>query len=157
VAGLTGAFFDTSVLLAGSIDFGRSSRHALQLMDAVADGRIERPMTAWHCCLEFYSVTTRLPEEYRLEPEVSLRLLREEIFPRFSIHDLPAERREEFLASAVGEGTAGGRIYDAHIAETARQAGARLVATENRRHFTSLLRHGIRVLVSAELAGEIRR
>jgi len=157
VAGLTGAFFDTSVLIAGSIDFGSSSQPALQLMDAVADGRIERPMTAWHCCLEFYSVTTRLPEEYRLEPEIALRLLREEIFARFSVHDLPEGKREEFLVSAAGEGTAGGRIYDTHIAEIARQTGARLVATENRRHFTSLLRHGIRVLVSAELAAEIGR
>jgi predicted nucleic acid-binding protein len=155
VAGLRGAFFDTSVLVAGIIDFGSSSRHALLLMDAVADGRIERPMTAWHCCLELYSVTTRLPEEYRLEPEIALRFLREEIFARFSVHDLPAERREELLIAAAGEGTKGGRIYDAHIAEIARQAGARLVATENRRHFTSLLRHGIRVLVSAELAEEI--
>jgi predicted nucleic acid-binding protein len=124
-------------------------------MDAVADGRIERPLTAWHCCLEFYSVTTRLPEEYRLKPETALRFLREEIFPRFSVQDLPAELREEFLVSTVGESTAGGRIYDAHIAEIARQAGAQLVVTENRRHFTSLLRHGIRVLVSEELAGEI--
>lgn len=78
MAGLKGAFFDTSVLIAGMIDFGRSSHHALLLMDAVAEGRIERPLTAWHCCLEFYSVTTRLPEEYRLEPEAALRLLREE-------------------------------------------------------------------------------
>jgi hypothetical protein len=53
VAGLKGTFFDTSVLIAGMIDFGRSSHHALLLMDAVADGRIERPLTAWHCCLEF--------------------------------------------------------------------------------------------------------
>jgi predicted nucleic acid-binding protein len=155
VAGLRGAFFDTSVLVAGTIDFGHSSRHALLLMDAVADGRIEGPLTAWHCCLEFYSVTTRLPEDYRLEPEVALRFLREEILARFSVHDLPADLREEFLVSATGEGTAGGRIYDGHIAEIARQAGAKLVATENRRHFTSLLRHGIRVLVSAELVGEI--
>lgn len=155
MAGLKGAFFDTSVLIAGTIDFGRSSHHALLLMDAVADGRIERPLTAWHCCLEFYSLTTRLPEEYRLDPEIALRFLREEIFSRFSIYDLPAESREEFLVSAIGEGTTGGRIYDAHIAEIARQAGARLVATENRRHFTSLPRHGIRVLVSQELVGEI--
>jgi predicted nucleic acid-binding protein len=155
VAGLRGAFFDTSVLVAGTIDFGRSSQHAMLLMDAVANGRIERPLTAWHCCLEFYSVTTRLPEEYRLEPEIALRLLREEIFSRFSIQSLSAELREELLVSAVGEGTTGGRIYDAHIAEIARQAGARLVATENRRHFTPLLRHGIRVLVSAELVDEI--
>ncbi len=155
MAGLRGAFFDTSVLVAGSIDFGRSSQHALRLMDAVADGRIERPLTAWHCCLEFYAVTTRLPEEYRLEPEVSLRFLREEIFARFSIHDLPAEQREEFLVFAGVERTTGGRIYDAHIAEVARRAGALLVATENRRHFTSLLRHGIRVLISEELADEL--
>jgi len=157
VAGLRDIFFDTSVLIAGVIDFGRGPHPALLLMDAVADGRIERPMTAWHCCLEFYSVTTRLPEEYRLEPEISLRLLREEILPRFSVHDLPSELREDFLVSTVGEGTMGGRVYDAHIAEVARQAGARLVATENRRHFTPLLRHGIRVLVSAELVEEIGR
>lgn len=157
MAGLRGAFFDTSVLIAGSIDFGRNSQHSLLLMDAVTDGRIERPLTAWHCCLEFYSVTTRLPEEYRLEPEIALRFLREEIFARFSIHDLPVELRKDFLVAAVGEGATGGRIYDAHIAEIARQAGARLVATENRRHFTPLLRHGIRVLVSAELVEEIGR
>jgi predicted nucleic acid-binding protein len=157
LAGLRGAFFDTSVLVAGLIDFGQSSRHALLLMDAVADGRIERPLTAWHCCLEFYSVTTRLPEEFRLEPEVALQLLREEIFARFSIHSLREGFQEAFLVSAVGEGTTGGRIYDAHIAEIARQAGARLVATENRRHFTPLLRHGVRVLVSAELVDELGR
>jgi predicted nucleic acid-binding protein len=155
VAGLRDVFFDTSVLIAGIIDFGRGPHHALLLMDAVADGRIESPLTAWHCCLEFYSVTTRLPEEYRLDPEVALQLLREEVLARFSVHDLPSELREEFLVSTVGEGTMGGRIYDAHIAEIARQAGARLVATENRRHFTPLLRHGIRVLVSAELANEL--
>jgi hypothetical protein len=157
VAGLTGLFLDTSVLIAGTIDFGLSSHHPLLLMDAVADGRIERPLTAWHCCLEFYSVTTRLPEEYRLEPETARRLLLEEIFPRFSIHDLQPELREEFLIAAAREGTVGGRIYDTHIAEIARQSGARLVATENRRHFTPLLRHGIRVLVSAELVDEIGR
>lgn len=157
MAGLRGIFFDTSVLIAGTIDFGHSSRHALLLMDAVADGRIECPLTAWHCCLEFYSVTTRLPEEYRLDPETALRFLREEIFPRFSIHDLKSELWEGFLVSAAGEGTSGGRIYDTHIAEIARRAGARLVTTENRRHFTLLLRHGIRVLVSSELVEELGR
>ncbi len=156
MAGLTGGvFFDTSVLLAGMIELGPGSHHSQLLMDAVADGRIQRPLTAWHCCLELYSVSTRLPEEYRLEPEIALRFLREEILARFSVHGLPVESRENFLVSAAGQATAGGRIYDAHIAEIARLAGAKLVATENRRHFTSLLRHGIRVLVSAELADEL--
>ncbi len=155
MANLRGIFFDTSVLVAGTIDFGPSSHHAMRLLDAVADGSIDRPLTAWHCCLEYFAVTTRLPEEYRLEPGMALRFLREEIFARFSIRDLAADQREDFLASATGEGALGGRVYDAHIAEVARRAGAQLVVTENRRHFTSLLRHGIRVLISAELSDEI--
>lgn len=157
MADLRGAFFDTSVLVAGTIEFGSNSHPALLLMDAISEGRFEKPLTAWHCCLEYYSVTTRLPEEYRLEPDIALRFLREEIFPRFAVCDLPANAREEFLTSIAGEATTGGRIYDAHIAEVARLAGARLVVTENRRHFTSLLRHGVRVLVSAEVVDEMGR
>jgi tetratricopeptide (TPR) repeat protein len=40
--------------------------------------------------------------------------------------------------------------------EVARAAGARTVVTENRRHFTSLLRHGITVLTAEEFAAEQR-
>jgi hypothetical protein len=73
----------------------------VQLTDAVADGQIERPLTAWHCCLAFYSVPTRLPEDFRLEPEIALQLLREEIFAHFSIHSLREELQEKFLVSAA--------------------------------------------------------
>lgn len=38
--------------------------------------------------------------------------------------------------------------------KTARAAGARLVITDNRRHFTALLRHDVRVLTSAEFEKE---
>ena len=155
MAGLTKIFFDTSVLVAGTIDFGPTSAPAQELMDAVADERIDRPLTAWHCCLEFFSVTTRLPEEYRLDPGTALRFLDEEIQKRFEIHDLPAPARPDFFSTAVSEGAIGGRIYDLHIAETARRAGAKIVVTDNRRHFSSLLRHGVRVLVSSEAADEL--
>jgi hypothetical protein len=37
-----------------------------------------------------------------------------------------------------------------HIAEVARLAGARVVVTDNRRHFLAALRHGIRVETPAE-------
>jgi hypothetical protein len=63
VVRLTGTFFDTSVLVAGMVDLGRESEAAIAVIDAVADARIRDPRTAWHCCLEFFSVTTRLPEE----------------------------------------------------------------------------------------------
>jgi predicted nucleic acid-binding protein len=152
VAVSRGVFFDTSILVAGMVDLGESSRSPLALLDAVADQAVEEPMTAWHCCLEFFSVTTRLPEEYRLSADHALRLLREEVLPRFAVHGLAPERREPFLVSAAAEGAYGGRIYDAHIAEIAHQAAARIVVSDNHRHFASLRRHGVQVLTSGELA-----
>jgi predicted nucleic acid-binding protein len=150
-----GVFLDTSVLVAGMVDFGEASRSPFRVLDAVARGELERPLTAWHCCLEFFSVTTRLPGEYRLTSAAALRLIEEEILSRCSVHDLPPDRRPAFLTSLAAEGLVGGRIYDAHIGEVARMAGARTVVTDNRRHFTALLRHGIPILTSAELAAEL--
>ncbi len=148
-------FFDTSVLVAGLIEIDDQSTAPLELLDAVAERRIAHPVTAWHCCLEFYSVTTRLPEAFRLAPEVALRLLQDEILERFEIYGLPAGERQRFLHDAVAERTIGGRIYDAHIGEVARLSGAETVITDNRRHFTALLRHGVRVLLSSEALEEL--
>ncbi len=50
----------------------------------------------------------------------------------------------------------GGRVYDAHIAEIARLSGVKVVVTDNRRHFLSLARHGIRVLGAEEFARSTR-
>jgi predicted nucleic acid-binding protein len=150
-------FFDTSVLLAGVIDFGESARPAQRIFDAIADGRLRRPHTAWHCCLEFYAVSTRLPEEFRLSAADCWRVMREELMARFEIHQLPARVGKAFFEAAASDGTVGGRIYDAHIAEIARSVGSKIVVTDNRRHFTSLLRDGIRVLTAQEFARALRK
>ncbi len=52
---------------------------------------------------------------------------------------------------------AGGRIYDAHIAEVARECGAKVVVTDNARHFSGLARHGVRVARSLAFAAELRK
>jgi predicted nucleic acid-binding protein len=143
-------FLDTSVLLAGLIDFGPQSAPAQKLLHAVAEQKVKAAGTAWHCCLEFFSVATRLPPEYRLTSADAQRLLDEEVFGRMTVHDLPADDRLPLMRAAVQDGTLGGRIYDAHIAEVARAAGARVVVTDNRRHFLAALRHGIRVETPAE-------
>jgi predicted nucleic acid-binding protein len=143
-------FFDTSVLLAGIVDFGPQSAPAQSIMHAIAEKTVQAPATAWHCCLEFYSVATRLPAEFRLTPTDAVRLLQEEVFGRMTVHELPAVDRPRLLHAAVEDGTAGGRIYDAHIAEVARAAGATVIVTDNRRHFLGALRHGIRVETPAE-------
>jgi predicted nucleic acid-binding protein len=151
-------FLDTSVLLAGLVDFGPQSAPAQSVLHGVAEKTIHPVSTAWHCCLEFYSVATRLPPEFRLSPADAAQLLEGEILTRTVVHDLPAGSRLGFLQTAVQDGTAGGRIYDAHIAEVARAAGARVIVTDNRRHFLAALRHGIRVETPAEfLASQKRR
>lgn len=155
MARLTGAFLDTSVLLGGTIDVGPSSRPAQAVMDAVAEGRLRKARTAWHCCLEYYAVATRLPEELRLSPADALRLLEEEVVGRLEIVDLPAEARLPFLRSAVAERVAGGRLYDAHIAEIARRSGSGVIVTDNVRHFRGGAGSAVRVLSAAELVGEL--
>ncbi len=149
-------FFDTSVLLAGLIDLGPPSRAAVPLLDAVAKGRIRKPRTAWHCCLELYSVATRLPEEFRLAPGDALTLIEEEILGRFEVHDLPARSRRGFLRLCGRERVRGGRLYDAHIAEIARSARAGIVVTENQRDFAVLERHGIPVVDAVGMRERLR-
>ena len=155
MARIAAPFLDTSVLLPGLIDLGPEAEAAQSILDAVAWRRLARPHTAWHCCLEFYSVSTRLPEEFRLAPGDALRLIEEEILARFEVHDLPAARRRPFLQSAARDRVIGGRVYDAHIGEVARLAGARVLVTDNREHFSALARHGVRVVSAKEFAAEI--
>jgi predicted nucleic acid-binding protein len=122
----------------------------------VAEKTIPSPATAWHCCLEFFSVATRLPSEFRLSPVDAARLLRDEVFERMTVYDLPATDRVRLLETAAQDNAAGGRIYDAHIAEVARAAGAGVIVTDNRRHFLATLRHGIRVETPAEFLAGIK-
>ncbi len=145
-------FFDTTILLAGLIDIGPAAVHSQSVMTAIAEGRVRKPATAWHCCLEFYSVSTRLPAELRLSPADAAGLLREEILKRFEVYDLPVSERLRLLDDAVADRISGGRAYDLHIAQTARANGASVVVTDNRRHFGSLLRYGVQVLSAEEFA-----
>lgn len=145
-------FLDTSVLVGGLIQLGGPDAPAQRVMDALAEGRVPDPQTAWHCCLEFYSVSTRLPVEYRLRPEDALRLLEEEILERLKVLALPVPWYKPLFRHAVADRIVGGRMLDFHVAAIAHSGGARLVVTENRRQFVSLLRHGVSVLSAAELA-----
>ncbi len=146
MAVLDPVFLDTTILLGGLIEFGAERDDAHQVLDALAEGRIPRALTAWHCCLEFFSVSTRLPEEYRLEPRDARLLLEEEILARLEVHELPAEQRRDFLREASALPVVGGRVYDFHIGSVALSAGARVLVTENGKHFDFLARHGVQVL-----------
>jgi predicted nucleic acid-binding protein len=149
-------FLDTSVLLAGLVDFGPQSAPAQSLLHAVAEKHLTDVGTAWHCCLEFFSVATRLPPEFRLTPADAVQLLESEVFARIVVCDLPGADRLPMLKAAAQDATAGGRIYDTHIADIARSAGAAVVVTDNRRHFTASLRHGMRVETPGEFLARLK-
>jgi predicted nucleic acid-binding protein len=151
-----GPFLDTSVLLAGLVDFGPQSAPAQEALHAVAEGKAVKASTAWHCCLELYSVATRLPPEFRLTPADARTLIEEEVFGRMTVHDLPAGSRQAFLQALAQESISGGRVYDAHIADVARAAGATVIVTDNRRHFLAALRHGIRVETPSEFVASLK-
>ena len=151
-----GPFLDTSVLLAGLVDFGPQSAPAQEVLHAVAEERIGRASTAWHCCLEVYSVATRLPPEFRLTAADATSLIEEEIFGRMAVHDLPDDSQRSFLKALAQQNITGGRVYDAHIAEVARCAGVSVIVTDNRKHFLAALRHGIRVDTPAEYAAALK-
>lgn len=145
-------FFDTSVFVSGLLGLGAPAGAAEKLLRSAADGRLRRVRTAWHCCLEFFAVVTRLPEEYRLAPADAVRLIRDDILAHFDVLQLPAAERPLFLDEAARERVAGGRIYDAHLARIARRAGVKTVVTENLRHFLAMERFSIAVLDSASCA-----
>ena len=149
-------FLDSSVLVAGLIDFGTQSAPAQAILHAVAERQVAAAGTAWHCCLEFFSVSTRLPAEYRLTSSDAAHLVEQEVFGRMVVVELPAADRLTMLKAAAQEGMTGGRIYDAHIAHVARAAGAAVVVTDNRRHFLASLRYGIRVETPAEFLSSLK-
>jgi predicted nucleic acid-binding protein len=150
-------FLDTSVILAGLLDFGPQSAPAQSLLHTVAEKRVSAAATAWHCCLEFFSVATRLPPEFRVSPGDAATLIEEEVVGRMAIHELPVTDRVHMLRAAARDAIAGGRIYDAHIAEIARASGATVVVTDNRRHFLSALRYDMRIETPAEFLAGLRK
>ena len=155
MAALDSVFLDTTVLLGGLIDFGESSRASQAILDRVADRKLSNVRTSWHCCLEFYAVSTRLPPGFRLTPHQAVHLL-SDLLSMVSVAQMRTDAIPRFLEVAVSERVVGGRIYDAHIAEVARLADADVIVTENRRHFSSLLKHGVRVLRPSELLDELK-
>jgi predicted nucleic acid-binding protein len=84
--------------------------------------------------VETYAVLTRLPAPHRLSAEVALRLV-EENFMRGRCVALDVQEYRSLLRGAPPAGVAGGRTYDAVIAQCARRAGVGTVLTFDAAHF----------------------
>jgi len=114
---------DTSVLVAAYATWHDAHQIA-------ADALRRRPLLIGHAALETYSVLTRLPEPLRVPPRLALEYL-ERNFPAEGLALTFSQQRE--LLGRVGElGIAGGAVYDALIAETARAHDTSLLSLDRR-------------------------
>ncbi len=114
---------DTSVVVAAFASWHEGHRSALAVL-------ARHPRLPAHVAVESFSVLTRLPPPHRA-PAV---LVRDFLVGRFTspLLTLKAEAYPVLIAEATAAELAGGSIYDALIAATARQARATLLSRDRR-------------------------
>jgi predicted nucleic acid-binding protein len=115
---------DTSVAVPGALPWHEA--HAA-VGAVLSEDRIALPA---HAAVETYSVLTRLPEPHRLPPRVVRDYLRHAFEPQ--LLTLDGDVHQRLLERAADAGITGGRIYDAVVAATAREAGATLLTRDRR-------------------------
>ncbi len=114
---------DTSVVIAAFASWDED--HA-----AAQAALRRRPRLPAHALIESYSVLTRLPAPHTVAAATVLTFL-QAAFPAPAL-GLAATAYAELVRDAVSAGIAGGAIYDALIATTAKRAGAILLTRDRR-------------------------
>ena len=114
---------DTSVAVAAALPWHEAHRAALPAV------RGKTPLLG-QVAIETYSVLTRLPPPQRVPPPLAHAYLTE----TFTLPPivLPKTDYEPLIALAAAERIAGGAVYDAFVAATARGAGATLLTLDRR-------------------------
>jgi predicted nucleic acid-binding protein len=85
--------------------------------------------------VETYAVLTRLPPPHRLSASDAWTLVEANFVAGGRIEVLDGAGYVDLGRGAAARDVAGGRTYDAVIGECAREAGAAVLLTFNRRHF----------------------
>jgi len=114
---------DTSLVVAGFASWHEGHQSA-------AGALARKPRVPAHVLIEAYSVLTRLPPPHRAPADLVATFLAER-FPEAPLV-LPARAHLALVATSARTGLAGGAIYDALIAATARHAGATLLTRDQR-------------------------
>jgi predicted nucleic acid-binding protein len=97
--------------------------------------RRERLVVPAPALVESYAVLTRLPPPHRLAAADAWALIEANFITQAAVQALVASVYVDLLRGAVARDIAGGRTYDLVIGECARDAGAEVLLTFNRRHF----------------------
>ena len=97
--------------------------------------------------VEAYSVLTRLPPPHRLSAADALTLLEANFMSTGKIIALDTRSYRALLRRAPRDGIAGGRTYDAVVAECARRAKGTTLLTFNLSHFMPFAGTGLEIVV----------
>ena len=125
-------------------------RHGAALADIQRRlDRGERLAVAAHALVETYAVLTRLPAPHRLAPADAWTLVETNFARPSRVVTLSAAAHVRLLGRLAAAGTAGGRTYDALIAECATKAKVNALLTFNPRHFEPAPR-GVVVVVPSD-------
>ena len=115
---------DTSVAVAAALPWHEAHAVARSALPRT------RPRLIAQVAIETYSVLTRLPAPQRVPAAVARDYLRDAF--TFPPHVLRAESYDGLIDLSAAEGIAGGAIYDAIVAATAKQEGAMLLTLDRR-------------------------
>ena len=140
-------FLDTSVLLAGLVDFGPQSAPAQSLLHSCRGAAPREAGDRLALLPRVLFSRDPPPSGISRWRRPMPALLEEEVFaPDDRARSAARASNLPIFRAAARDAIVGGRVYDAHIAEVARAAGATVVVTDNRRHFLlPALRYGLRV------------
>lgn len=116
---------DSSVAIAAFATWNQHHRVALDFLNAEHEALLPA-----HAALETYSVLTRLPQPYRATAAVVGEFL--DSWFGGELAQLPPAEHAAFRQRLVALGIAGGAVYDALIAWTARHIGASLATLDKR-------------------------
>ena len=102
------------------------------------EGRLvrgERLAVAAPALVEAYAVLTRLPSPHRLAPADAWALVEANFIKHATVVAITGAAYARLLRRLAKQAVAGGRTYDAVIAECARKGRTETLLTFNRRHF----------------------
>jgi predicted nucleic acid-binding protein len=114
---------DTSIAVAAFGDWHSLNGAACAVLDRGA-------LIPTHALLETYSVLTGFPPPYRAAPQLVVDWLDHRFHDVLAPPEIDAHR--ELLRTLAAAGRAGGAVYDALVALTAKAAGAVLITADRR-------------------------
>jgi predicted nucleic acid-binding protein len=132
-------YFDTSVLVAASIDDHPHHPQAFAaLKQVMVAGSRHRAYVSAHGLAEVYSVLTRAPLIPPVHPTEGWQMIERNILPHFKVVVLSAKEYQDIIRDCATHGWAGGRIYDAIHIWCAQKEDCDRIYTFNVRDFREL-------------------